>query len=97
MRLIDADIEVESYVETWDCSCSEYGRQRVMSVDDLEYLPTIDPIHATGACYCRECKYFKYGDYCTEDKMEHSRCRPEDFCSYGARIEEDSKTAVEKY
>lgn len=40
-RLIDADISVGSYVETWTCNCSEFGTQRVMAVDDLKYLPTI--------------------------------------------------------
>jgi hypothetical protein len=40
-RLIDADISVGSYVETWTCNCTEFGAQRVMAVDDLKYLPTI--------------------------------------------------------
>ena len=38
--LVDADISVGSYVETWTCYCSEFGEQRVMAVDDLRYLPT---------------------------------------------------------
>lgn len=41
-RLIDADADVGSYVETWTCNCSEFGAQRVMAVDDLKYLPTIE-------------------------------------------------------
>ena len=40
-RLIDADANVGSYVETWTCNCSEFGTQRVMAVDDLKYLSTI--------------------------------------------------------
>lgn len=44
MRLIDADINVYDYVETWYCTCSDYGRQRVMAVDDLSYLPTINAV-----------------------------------------------------
>lgn len=32
---------------------------------------------------CKDCKYFKYGDYCTQDEIEHSKCRKEDYCSYG--------------
>ena len=40
-RLIDADISVGSYVETWTCNCSKFGIQRVMAVDDLKYLTTI--------------------------------------------------------
>ena len=55
MRLIDADIKVSDYIETWQCECSENDTQTVMAVEDLQYLPTIDPIHAAGGCYCREC------------------------------------------
>jgi len=40
-RLIDADANVGSYVETWTCTCSEFGTQRVMAVDDLKNLPVI--------------------------------------------------------
>lgn len=40
-RLIDADDDPSEYVTVWDCECSEFGKQTVMSVDDLAYLPTI--------------------------------------------------------
>ena len=26
----------------------------------VEHLPTIDPVHAAGGCYCRECVYAEY-------------------------------------
>ena len=55
MRLIDADIKVSDYIETWQCECSENDTQTVMAVEDLQYLPTIDAIKAAGGCYCREC------------------------------------------
>ena len=42
-RLIDADADPSEYVTIWDCECSEFGRQTVMAVDDLMYLPTILP------------------------------------------------------
>lgn len=41
-RYIDADLEVPKYVTVWDCECSEFGKQTVMAVDDLHYLPTAD-------------------------------------------------------
>jgi hypothetical protein len=41
-RYIDADVEVSKYVTVWDCDCSEFGKQIVMAVDDLHYLPTAD-------------------------------------------------------
>lgn len=42
-RLIDADADSSEYVTVWDCDCSEFGKQTVMAVDDLNYLPTIIP------------------------------------------------------
>ena len=44
--LIDRGVDVGDYVTVWDCNCSEFGKQRVMAVDDLGYLPTI--IEAEG-------------------------------------------------
>lgn len=41
-RYIDVDINVSNYVTVWDCNCSEFGKQTVMAVDDLQYLPTAD-------------------------------------------------------
>lgn len=41
-RYIDADMDVSEYVTVWDCNCSEFGKQTVMAVDDLNYLPTAD-------------------------------------------------------
>jgi hypothetical protein len=41
-RYIDADMDVSEYVTVWDCNCSEFGKQTVMAVDDLKYLPTAD-------------------------------------------------------
>ena len=58
-ELIDANINVQDYVETWVCNCSDYGRQHVMSVDDVCTLPTSDPVHADGGCYCKECQYYE--------------------------------------
>ena len=31
---------------------------------------------------CKSCKYCRFG-YCAHDKMEHSLCREDDYCSYG--------------
>ncbi len=57
-----------------------------------------DPVRIAALCEptadvapvvrCKECKYFQYGDYCIEDKMEHSHCHEDDYCSYGERREE---------
>ena len=42
-RLVDAEEDVSNYITVWDCNCSEFGRQTVMAVEDLQYLPTIVP------------------------------------------------------
>lgn len=41
-RYIDVDMNVSKYVTVWDCNCSEFGKQTVMAVDDLHYLPIAD-------------------------------------------------------
>jgi hypothetical protein len=53
--------------------------------------PTIDPIHAAGGCYCRECMHYKkchtiYGEdmVCTQGFMKVVKL-PDNFCSSGER------------
>lgn len=78
MKLVD--------VETLWCSdcvdksiCEEIGC-------DVHFMPTIDPVHAAGGCYCRECIYHESTeggrDYCA---LHESVCS--EFCGDG-KIEE---------
>lgn len=80
MELIDANTNVQDYVETWMCNCSDYERQHVMAVDDVRTLPVIDPVHAANVCYCKECWYYTEWGECKEfgDIM-----KPDEFCSRG--------------
>ncbi len=56
--------------------------------------PAIDPVHAAGACYCRECKHWQEPyDYCKEFAAERNQG---DFCSRGQRREEDCGDRVDK-
>ena len=48
------NLEVSDYVTVWDCNCSEYGKQTVMAVDDLQYLPTADVVEVVR---CKNCVY----------------------------------------
>lgn len=57
----------------------------------LDRMPAVD---AEPVVHCRDCMYFKWGDYCTQDKMEYSKCREDDFCSYGAKMDEKVKFTV---
>lgn len=82
MRLIDADMlpmALDGHiVSIWK--------------KDLDAVPTIDPVHAAGGCYCKECKHFlgdkkilPGGGLCLFDEMTK---RLDDFCSYGERKED---------
>lgn len=41
--LVDSEEDASKYITVWDCNCSEFGRQTVMAVEDLQYLPIIVP------------------------------------------------------
>lgn len=57
---------------------------------------TIDPVHAAGACYCRECKYARKVDKQEPKYKCVNICRDgctqwlgsDDFCSHGQRLED---------
>ena len=51
----------------------------------MDMVKQAEEVDAVEVVRCRECKYFKWGDYCTQDKMEHSKCRPDEFCSCGEK------------
>lgn len=87
MRLIDADNLLKDPVFTNDDVLPEAIIYRMAA----EAEPEVDPVHAAGGCYCRECefweeaaltchhprRYYRYEMYCTKD----------DFCSHGRRRE----------
>lgn len=65
-----------------------YGIESVMEY--IEQMPTIDPVHAAGGCYCRECLYFD-GEYCEDGSyLFVTRTDPDDFCSRGVRRDVDA-------
>lgn len=80
MRLIDAD----ALIKRIEYSSHDYERIRVDTVTGClltDFVsPTIDPIHATGKCYCKECGYYTEWGECKEfgDIM-----KPDEFCSRG--------------
>lgn len=42
-KYVDVEnINVSDYVTVWECNCSEYGKQEVMAIDDVFYLPAAD-------------------------------------------------------
>lgn len=50
MRLVDADKVPYLHVDGFGITC--YAHQ-----DDINKMPTIDPVKAAGGCYCSECRY----------------------------------------
>lgn len=80
MRLIDAD----ALIERIKYSNHEYERVRIDTITGClltdSVSPTIDPIHTTNACYCKECWYYTEWGECKEfgDIM-----KPDEFCSRG--------------
>jgi len=56
----------------------------------LGQLPEVDPVHAAGGAYCRECELRKdniYGSFCGRYTQEARSVDPDGFCSYGRRKE----------
>lgn len=105
-RLIDAD----ALIEKIKYSNYDYEKIRIDAVIGLlltDFIsPTIDPIHATNNCYCKECIYYdpirdypdyskilSYG-YCYYWKYEEGESPNEvnenDFCSYSERKQNET-------
>ena len=82
-RLIDADAEIK-----WVHEHVLDAKERFAITDFLREAATIDPVHAAGACYCRECRNYNKPrlGWCSHHM---DRENPDDFCSYGQRREED--------
>lgn len=82
MRLVDADV------------ADKWMRQNNAFIDAaiLKAIPTIDPVHAAGGCYCRECMYAEHllngagkrYELCKYEDEDSIRF-PDDFCSLGQR------------
>ena len=67
--------------KAWEAD-TQCGYVQVVDVGDIEDAPTIDPVHAAGACYCRECRNYNKPrlEWCSHHM---DRENPDDFCSYG--------------
>lgn len=85
MKLIDANPIIEKYKDYEYFSGYEDFDDGVevgvlFIVDELENTPEIDPVHAVGKCYCKECWYYTEWGECKEfgDIM-----KPDEFCSRG--------------
>ena len=70
--------------ESW---ADGYDKAIDLAYGMAENAPTIDPMHAAGACYCRECRNYNKPrlGWCSHHM---DRENPDDFCSWGKRRED---------
>lgn len=88
MKLVD--------VEALYCADCEYKGRCEDAMCDVKTMPAVDPVHASGGCYCRECTYAEHllngagkrYELCKYEDEDSIRL-PDDFCSAGEREEDD--------
>lgn len=108
-RLIDANALSKKWQDMLDIKTGE--KEEIAAYKIFEILikrlsqePTIDPVHAAGACYCWECTFWNRHDdilpdgrfldwgYCSKmldsDSEIEITTLENDFCSCGQRREE---------
>lgn len=77
--------------KAWEAD-TQCGYVQVVDVGDIEDAPTIDPVHAAGACYCQECIFARerYGNLECINGVAYRNTwnNPDMFCSYGRRRED---------
>lgn len=83
MRLIDAD-DIARELSGWDwqdCYLPSHFKELL-----LDEAKTIDPVHAAGGRYCRECKFHNKPriGFCS---VHLSRTNGDGFCGYGKKKE----------
>ena len=87
MKLVDAE-------QLFCCDC-EYKERCKNVTCDVKTMPTIDPVHAAGGCYCRECEHWTgiaLGMRCKLYSFPPNAfilSQPDSFCSRGKRKEAD--------
>ena len=55
MRLIDADAVLNFERFDLEVTGEEHTANDILMM--IQTAPTIDPVHAAGGCYCRECRH----------------------------------------
>lgn len=89
MRLIDADSLIErlKFKRRLNGNIPDKCAGYDSAIAQANKLPSVDPVHAAGACYCRECRNYNKPrlGWCSHHM---DRENPDDFCSYGKRRED---------
>lgn len=91
-RLIDYQAAVDRYYTEFEKQdICDWEQDRDLLKQCFDESPTIDPVHAAGACYCRECKHYDHGCCVVKRYIgdDHIISMPQDgFCSFGQRRED---------
>ena len=94
-------MDIEKLIERLYKHHTDWGEGRTQDffevcLDCKDAATAIDPIHAAGGCYCRECMYAEHllngagkrYELCKYEDVDGVRW-PDDFCSVGEREEDD--------
>lgn len=88
MRLIDTEML------PWENQHMDEFGDWSLKVYEIEEMPTVDPVHATGACYCKECVHYREVSDWNGNKYKACHLNAnvaiikkdeKDFCSKGER------------
>ena len=97
MKLIDANPIIEKYKDYEYFSGYEDFDEGVETgvlfvIDELKKTSEIDPVHAAGGCYCKECQYYEpFRDY-----SDCSKTLPYGYCYYWKYEEGESPNEVDE-
>ena len=84
MRLIDADALIErlKFKRRLNGNIPDKCAGYDSAIAQANKLPSVAPVHASGACYCRECRNYNKPrlEWCSHHM---DRENPDDFCSHG--------------
>lgn len=97
MRLVNIDPIVAKFD---NCECYSECEDYDSGVDDgiryvlnaIEESPIIDPVHAAGGCYCKECHYYEP----LRDYPDCSKKLPYGYCYYWKYKEGESPNEVDE-
>lgn len=84
-RLIDADAMRKEWLENGE---NEFVYDTNAVLESIDEQPIIDPVHAAGGCYCRECRYWgdENGFLRTKDGVTFARCQVHNRAIYDGNV-----------
>ena len=95
MRIGDLDALEAKFIELGNIITSYDGAASAAYV--VNKAPAIDPVHAAGGCYCRECIHTNYDSeygkrWCNRDGCREVKIDGRGFCDRGKQRETQDAT-----